>query len=188
MDVQNDRDTYNNRTANKTNKINLKGFMVGNGVTNWRFDTNPSLPATLGGFDMVPNDWLDLYEQNTCMVDFHGEVSGDDKILCEQLFVNMSASIPDGILNPYDLYRKIPDEEQNPPNNTFADPLNRPGLSLAKTAPWLKWRKDAYKIYQKTANLDSWLNQEDTKKALHTNLPINETHNVSWSDCNGQIN
>jgi hypothetical protein len=62
MDVQNGRDTFNNRSANTTNKINLKGFMVGNGVTNWRFDTNPSLPATLGGFDMIPNEWLDLYE------------------------------------------------------------------------------------------------------------------------------
>jgi hypothetical protein len=43
-------------------KLPIKGFMVGNGVTNWYYDTNPTLPATLGGFDMTPNRWLDAFE------------------------------------------------------------------------------------------------------------------------------
>lgn len=61
---------------------------------------------------MIPDDVLDLYQQNACKVDFHGSVSGDDPILCENLFYNnISAMIPNGVLNPYDLYRKIPDEE-----------------------------------------------------------------------------
>lgn len=63
--------------------------------------------------------------------------------------------------------------------------MKRPGLCLAKTHPWLKWRKDAYKIYQKTANLAGWLNQEDTKEAIHVN---SSTHNITWVDCNGKIN
>jgi len=50
--------------------INLKGFMVGNGVTNWKYDTEPSLPQTLGGFDMIPNKWLAEYQQLTCNMDF----------------------------------------------------------------------------------------------------------------------
>lgn len=90
--------------------INLKGFLVGNGVTNWAYDTNPSLPQTLGGFDMITNDILDLYDQYACSVNFHGEVTGDDELFCEKLFNRMEKSIPEQ-LNPYDLYRAVPDEE-----------------------------------------------------------------------------
>lgn len=66
--------------------INLKGMLVGNGVTNWLYDTEPSLPATLGGFDMIPNNYLALYQQYACRVDFHGNVEGDDPLFCEKLF------------------------------------------------------------------------------------------------------
>jgi len=93
-------------------KLPIKGFMVGNGVTNWYYDTNPTLPATLGGFDMTPNRWLDAFEQGICRVSFKGVVTGDDVTFCTDLWNKMSESIPAGILNPYDLYRTIPDENQ----------------------------------------------------------------------------
>jgi hypothetical protein len=39
---------------NKTSSIiNLKGFMVGNGVTNWNYDADPSWVDTLNGFKMI---------------------------------------------------------------------------------------------------------------------------------------
>jgi hypothetical protein len=65
----------------------------------------------------------------------------------------MQGSIPAGILNPYDLYRTIPDEKQN-----LTEGSDTPGLCLAKTHPWLKWRKDAYTVMIDTANLTKWLN------------------------------
>jgi len=70
----------------KMTEIPLKGFLVGNGVTNWDFDTTPTLPQTLGGFDMQPNNILELYQQYACNVDFHGTVTGDDELFCEKLF------------------------------------------------------------------------------------------------------
>lgn len=109
--VLNDRDLANNRTENKTKIINLKGFMVGNGVTNWEYDTSPALPDTLYGFDMIPTKLIAEYDGLSCHVNFHGEISGDDEIKCGELFTNISKAIPRGILNPYDLYRKVPDEE-----------------------------------------------------------------------------
>ena len=33
--------------------INLKGFMVGNGVTNWKYDADPAWVDTLNGFKMI---------------------------------------------------------------------------------------------------------------------------------------
>jgi len=41
--------------------IPIKGFFVGNGVTNWKYDTNPSLPQTLEGFDMIPKAYLESF-------------------------------------------------------------------------------------------------------------------------------
>lgn len=60
----------NDSSWTKQEKLPIKGFMVGNGVTNWKFDTNPTLPQTLGGFDMIPNKWLDAFEQGICNVNF----------------------------------------------------------------------------------------------------------------------
>ena len=93
------------------------------------------------------------------------------------------------MLNPYDLYRKVPNEEQPKPgkdnNLTHEELMKRPGLCLAKTHPWLRWRKDAYRIYQDTRTLASWLNQEDTKTAIHVS---SSEHNITWEDCNGKFN
>lgn len=151
-------------------------MLIGNGVTNWEFDTNPVLPATLGGFDMIPNNYLELYEQYNCRMGFDGTVSGDDHYFCEKMFNQTMDSIP-SVLNQYDLYRMKPDEEQMNPD------LTNPGLCLAKTHPWLKWRKDAYDVLISTANLTSWLNQNDTQTALHVN-----GNNLTWHDCSGTMN
>lgn len=50
----------NNATTPAEDKINLKGMMVGNGVTNWTYDT---MPATLsmGYWHALYND--DLYDK-----------------------------------------------------------------------------------------------------------------------------
>lgn len=61
VDVENAINVGNTSWTNMT-KVPVKGFMVGNGVTNWKFDTNPTLPQTLGGFDMIPNRWLEAFE------------------------------------------------------------------------------------------------------------------------------
>jgi len=34
--------------------INIKGTMVGNGATDWDFDSNPSFPDTVRNFNMIP--------------------------------------------------------------------------------------------------------------------------------------
>lgn len=57
----------------------------------------------------------------------------------------------------------------------------RPGLCLAKTHPWLKWRKGAYNVFQETANLVQWLNQNDTKEAL------NVDPSRRWHDCDNDM-
>ena len=38
----------------KKTQMNLKGFMVGNGATNWDFDVSPSFPKTIYNFNLIP--------------------------------------------------------------------------------------------------------------------------------------
>lgn len=60
-------DTFNNRpTTAETDKINLKGMMVGNGVTNWVYDT---MPATLDFSywrSIMSQDLFDEMAMNKC--------------------------------------------------------------------------------------------------------------------------
>lgn len=85
--------------------------MVGNGVTNWKYDTAPALGATLGGFDMIPPEWIDHWDQAICNFDaLKRNITGDDFQFCTDIWDKMNAQIPK-VLNPYDLYRTVPDEE-----------------------------------------------------------------------------
>jgi hypothetical protein len=52
-----------NETANI---INLKGFMVGNGVTNWKYDADPAWVDTLNGFKMISSVLYDSIQANNC--------------------------------------------------------------------------------------------------------------------------
>jgi len=52
-------------------KINLEGFMVGNGATNWSVDVEPSFPATVAYFNIIPLDLLDTFNKNNCHFYFY---------------------------------------------------------------------------------------------------------------------
>ena len=55
-------------------------MIVGNGLTNWQYDLNMALPATLGGFSMIPNKWIEMWEQAICKVDINGKITGGDDL------------------------------------------------------------------------------------------------------------
>jgi carboxypeptidase C (cathepsin A) len=59
--------TFNNKTETaEEDKINLKGFLVGNGATNWDFDSTPSFPNTTYNFQLIPRHLLDFMQDNNC--------------------------------------------------------------------------------------------------------------------------
>lgn len=60
---------------------------------------------------MIPNDMMAIWLQYDCRVSFAGFVTGNDPDLCMSMWNVMEAVQTNGqVLNPYDLYRKIPDE------------------------------------------------------------------------------
>jgi hypothetical protein len=53
--------------------MNLQGFMVGNGATNWNFDVEPSFPQTVRWFNIIPPSLLNDFETNECHYYFYPE-------------------------------------------------------------------------------------------------------------------
>ena len=59
-------DMYNGTAPAPSMRYNLVGTMVGNGATDWLYDNAPSIPQTITGMGLVPQPWLDQFEQDGC--------------------------------------------------------------------------------------------------------------------------
>jgi hypothetical protein len=77
-------------------------------------------------------------------------------------------------LNHYDLFRQNVFE-----NYTKIDGFSKPGLTLAKTHPWLKARPGSDVKLQETDYLTTYLNMANVKAAMHVG------DNLEWADCTG---
>jgi len=86
--------------------MNLVGFMVGNGATNWDFDVSPSFPETVYNFNMIPEPMLNEYNDNGCVYYFNHfrPTNGTSVETCEDIFDKMSTLVED--VNWYDVYRQ----------------------------------------------------------------------------------
>jgi len=73
--------------------MNLKGFAVGNGCTDWEVDTNPALPDTLAGFNIVPQTVMDNFNARQCYFAYDGffpsNATGNDTVICKAIFGTM---------------------------------------------------------------------------------------------------
>lgn len=90
--------------------LNLKGYIVGNGATNWDIDVSPAYPEVLYNFNIIPQTLLETFQQNDCHFYFNdlkdesknSQVCNDTWKAIQDLAKN---------LNEYDLYRKVyPDD------------------------------------------------------------------------------
>ena len=50
---------------------NLKGFIVGNGATDWDFDVSPSFPSIVYNFNLIPKKMYDEWVSLKCIVYFN---------------------------------------------------------------------------------------------------------------------
>ena len=44
----------------------MKGFIVGNGATDWEVDISTSFPEVVFNFNIIPKTLLDTYRNNNC--------------------------------------------------------------------------------------------------------------------------
>jgi hypothetical protein len=84
---------------------NLKGFLVGNGATNWDFDVSPSFPSIANDFNLIPTHLYTNYTESGCRVWFNDFIPMDGPQYCADLWDQMLNLT--GGLNWYDLYRPV---------------------------------------------------------------------------------
>lgn len=83
----------------------LRGFAVGNGCTNWKYDVEPGWVDTLYGFDMIPKSLYDNIKAAGCN---YNHTFSPYKIPGEcGLYWNQTQN-DTATLNYYDLYRIDP--------------------------------------------------------------------------------
>jgi cathepsin A (carboxypeptidase C) len=194
--------------ANPSNKLNLKGFMVGNGVTNWAFDTFPAYIEMGYWHGLYDLDMYNDIHKHGCpkqyeyiTVDPTKEISE----ICEELFLQFQINIQG--INIYNIFGKCfgVDPESKP---TLYDTESDIGyskvgndiLTYKKTAtqrdytPWA-FPKLANSKSERTKKLQDlppctfgqpiidYLNRQDVKDALHI-PPAAE----AWDMCNMEVN
>lgn len=166
-------------------KLPLKGHLVGNGATKWKYDVFPSFADTLYGFNMIPTSLYDKYNENGCIFFFNSTHVGPD--ICNTLFEEMQ-NLTAGV-NWYDLYQ---DASMNPLGGGQAisederigtviidgvEKTYKKGMKKSEYTPWLKGIIKDDPILG--ANFSTWMNQADVKAAWHTSEQTN-----TWDFCN----
>jgi len=77
-------DTHNTMAAtdDSIQFINLKGFMVGNGCTDFTIDGNNAMIPTLYGFHIIPEDVYNAYMDVGCNYTIHDCIPTDNDPSC----------------------------------------------------------------------------------------------------------
>ena len=84
--------------------MNLEGIMVGNGATNWSVDVEPSFPATVKNFNIIPASLYNKFEDNNCHYYFYPSYDTTrNTLVCDAAWAKINELTSE--LNWYDLYR-----------------------------------------------------------------------------------
>jgi hypothetical protein len=85
--------------------INLKGFIVGNGATDWSYDVFPTFPELYKYFNLIPESLYKKFTEHNCTYFFNETLKygNDSQEICNETWKNMMTLTAD--LNFYDLYR-----------------------------------------------------------------------------------
>jgi len=92
-------------TDSSITPMNLKGFLVGNGVTDYRFDGDPTFPATVAGFSIVPPAVYNNYTAHNCYYTIDGLLTQNTSAICDELYQKINGYAAN--LNWYDLFRAV---------------------------------------------------------------------------------
>mmetsp|Transcript_22848 Transcript_22848/g.22689 ORF Transcript_22848/g.22689 Transcript_22848/m.22689 type:complete len:458 (-) Transcript_22848:2-1375(-) len=167
-------DEYNQES---NDHINLKGFFIGNGVTNWKYDTTPAFVELAFAHGLIN---LDLQERiNKANCDFT-EVGGSTSLKCRYLLSEFYEQTKH--VYPYDIYRP-PEEIYTSPN-----PGNLLKSLLFSDDDESECRYGGFagavrNMPKRSSNeflpVKRYLNKEEVKAAL--NIPSQ----YSWSECKG---
>lgn len=127
--------------------ININGTMVGNGATDWDFDSNPSFPDTVYNFNLIPKRTIDKYHNNDCHAYFRDIYPATNSTACDEAIEQMENLT--STLNWYDLYRNpVPDSPllkdvkgEGRYGTTMVNGVQRKykrGFTMSEYTPWAR--------------------------------------------------
>ena len=166
----------------------MQGWMVGNGATNWSVDVEPSFPATVGYFNIIPLDLLNTFNMNNCHYYFYPEYDTTPNTpICDATWDKINDLAKD--LNWYDLYRPTyPFDylltEENRMESVMIDgklKTYKRGMKPSEYTPWVKHLKTANEPIL-GAYFSSYMNREDVRATF--NIP---TDVQAWEQCSSTL-
>lgn len=164
---------------------NFKGFIVGNGATNWDIDISPAYPEVVYNFNIIPQPLLKTFQENDCHYYFNDVKKYNNSQLCDDTWKKINDLA--GGLNWYDLYRKVyPDngllgkraKEGKLPllqgsnrlqsvNINGEEKTYKVGMTMKEYTPWAKHITENKNHPLLGAYLTEYVNRADVRQALH---------------------
>lgn len=165
-------------------KYNLKGYIVGNGATNWDIDISPAYPEVVYNFNIIPKTLLDTFQENDCRYYFNDLKVHNNSELCNDTWEKINDLASD--LNWYDLYRKVYDDNDLDAKRAKAGKIllkgsNRlqsvnvnghektykVGMTMKEYTPWAKHISEKKSHPLLGAYMTEYINRPDVRRALH---------------------
>ena len=197
--------------------LNLKGFIVGNGATDWNYDVSPSFPEVAKFFNLIPESVFFNLTDYGCELFFNGTMKYDHEMgngtECDEIWGQINSLTEK--LNWYDLYRKnfnlgLSQKTHDIWGRPLEDPLvgkdfledgrettYKRGFSFTDyVGRWLKNNpaiiaSQQGKIEDKNILGDAvsdYFNNQAIKDILNINPDLYYNKDTTWVQCNNKIN
>jgi len=103
---------FENTVAKVEDRLNIKGLIIVNGVTDWKVDTTPATAAMLFWHNLIDLDTETKLKENNCfpwkMSVYAGTEGERNEVECDALMDFIADEVIPG-LNIYDIYRECYD-------------------------------------------------------------------------------
>ena len=188
---------WNQRAAFKSSwqKYNLKGYIVGNGATNWDVDISPAYPEVVYNFHIINKELLDTFQKDGCHYYFNDVKTYNNSKECNDTWDKINSLASD--LNWYDLFRRVyPDNgllagkpEGKVPllkgsnrlqsvNINGEEKTYKAGMTMKEYTPWAEHISENMSHPLLGAYLTEYVNRPDVRQALHIPDSVQ-----AWSQC-----
>jgi serine carboxypeptidase-like clade 1 len=126
--------------SNATKPINLQGYLLGNAVTDWRYDVSSAVPYFAYWHSLINQTLYNAWEGQSC--DAYNKTPS-----CAEVYSQIDQAMNN--TNAYDIYRPC---DYNPDNTTVTRNLGAP-------TPWLDCNDDS--------GIYAYMNNPEVREALH---------------------
>ena len=146
----------------------LKGFIIGNGITDWTYDAEPAFYDTAFELNLIPQSIMDTFQNDNCKFNVVRPYNNSAK--CNEA-VELAHNLTSD-LNTYDLLRRA---DSNPALSAAKratrflqseEKTASKGVTLKQYAPWLK-NPAAEVTLLTSSDFPNYLNRKDVREALH---------------------